>query len=53
MYIAGFVFLAIYAGFSVFSYWTPTILEGLGVTDLTTIGTLPAAGAVIGMIVKR
>ncbi len=48
VYIAGFVFFAMYAGFSVFSYWTPTILEGLGVTDLTTIGTLstlPAAGA--------
>ncbi|MGV9869922.1 MFS transporter [Rhodococcus koreensis] len=55
VYIAGFVFFAMYAGFSVFSYWTPTILEGLGVTDLTTIGTLstlPATGAVIGMIVN-
>ncbi|MFC9768175.1 MFS transporter [Rhodococcus jostii] len=55
VYIAGFVFFAMYAGFNVFSYWTPTLLEGLGIDDLTTIGmlsTLPAIGAVIGMIVN-
>lgn len=55
VYIAGFVFFAMYAGFNVFSYWTPTLLEDLGVDDLKTIGmlsTLPALGAVLGMIVN-
>ncbi|GAA4490437.1 MFS transporter [Rhodococcus olei] len=54
VWLAGFVFFAMYAGFNVLAYWAPTLLHDLGVTDLTTIGlltTLPSIGAVIGMLV--
>lgn len=53
LYVAAFVYFAMYAAFSTISYWTPTFLKGLGVNDITTIGNLtaiPAIGSVVGMV---
>lgn len=54
VYIAGVVFFCIYSGSNTVSYWMPTLVRDLGLSDLKTIGlisSLPYIGAVIGMYV--
>lgn len=52
VYVAGVVFFCIYSGSNTVSYWMPTLVQDLGLSDLKTIGlvsSLPYIGAVIGM----
>ncbi len=52
VYIAGLVFFCIYSGSNTVSYWMPTLIRGLGVEDLKTIGmlaSLPYICALAGM----
>jgi MFS family permease len=54
VYVAGLVYFAIYSSTNTMGYWMPTLLRGLGVENLKTIGllaSLPFVGALVGMYV--
>lgn len=52
VYLAGLVYFCIYSGTNTVSYWMPTLIRGLGVENIKTIGllsTLPYLLAIAGM----
>lgn len=52
VWIAGLVFFCIYSGTNTVTYWLPTMIRGLGLEDLRTIGmitSLPYLCALLGM----
>jgi MFS family permease len=54
VHVAGLVYFCIYSSTNTMGYWMPTLIRGLGVEDLETIGMLaspPFLGAMFGMYV--
>lgn len=52
VYAAGLVFFCFYCGLTTLTYWLPTLIRGLGLEDLKTIGllnSLPYVMALFGM----
>ncbi|MBO9648128.1 MAG: MFS transporter [Variovorax sp.] len=50
VYIAGLVYFCIYCGVNTTGYWMPTLIRGLGVEDLKTIGILTSVPFVIALV---
>lgn len=53
VYILGLIFFTNFCGVYTFSFWLPTIIKSIGVTDVSRIGTLsliPYAFGAIGML---
>jgi MFS family permease len=54
VYIAGAAFFCVYSATNTVGYWMPTLIRGLGIDSLRTIGmlaSLPFALAIVGMYV--
>ena len=53
VYLLGLIFFTNFCGVYTFSFWLPTIVKSMGVTDLTTVGSLtliPYAFGALGML---